>query len=509
MKLLLLILFVPLLSFSAPSEKNPPPRLVVTIVIDQFRADLLMRFSDKFKKTGFRRLMDQGAVFPFAQYPTLQNMTCPGHTMILTGTVPARNGIPLNDWWNPETKRLTYCAEDPEFGLSPRNMNGDTLGDEMKLRWPSAKVVGVALKDRAAIMLAGKAADAAYWYDEEQLQWVTSSYYKNASPKMKNWNAPGTPKKGDAILWKNSLGSRPFEHKYNWGTEEALSHPMSLDQARAATEAAFEAHGLGQDEIPDLLAFSISTHDLAGHRYGPDSAEIEDMTLQEDRVLSDFFAFLDKKVPGGLENVWIFFTADHGVAPTVERAKELGLDAGRMNQKENLKQLNALLKEKFGSCHGGDWIPGVKSFNFYWDLDCLTTARMQKKEVERFAKDQMLMWKGVENVFTRAEYEAGRLPAAFETQIKKSYVPGTSGDIVIIPKPFWYEQGPPATHVTSYTYDRTVPLIFFGKPFKAGVYSTQAWVTDAAPTLAHALRVIAPAMTEGRVLSEALKPEKL
>ena len=507
--LLLSLAFAQATAAKNNSSKNATPRLILTIVVDQFRADELLRWKSQFQKGGYREFLDHGAVFPFAHYTTLQNMTCPGHAMILTGSLPAKNGIPLNEWFNTQTKKSVYCAEDAEFGLSPRSLQGSTLGDEMKLHWPTSKVIGVSLKDRASIMLAGRGANAAYWLDGETLNWTTSGYYKNVLPTFKTWRPTGAPKRDDMLLWKNTLGSRAFEHKVKWGTGAGFTHPESMKQTLQMAEAVVDAYGLGQKDTPDLLAVSFSTHDLAGHQFGPDSPEVEDMTLQEDHVIAEFFHALDRKIPGGMKNVWVLFTADHGVAPLVETAKELGLDAGRIDSAAVMKELNQQIRERFGSCRNGEWLLSVHSFHFYWDPDCILSARGQKKDVERFAKDHLTTLPGVAAVFTRWDYENGHLPPTFENEINRSFVPGISGELVLIPKAFWYEDGHPATHMTSYTYDRTVPLILMGTPFKPGVYAGGAQVIDAAPTLAHALRILAPALNEGRVLQECLMPEKL
>ncbi len=494
---------------SPAGRESGEPKLVVTIVIDQFRADTLLRWRDRFSANGFRRLMSQGAVFPFAQYPVLQNMTCPGHTMILTGSVPAQNHIPLNEWYDSRLKKKIYCTDDAKDGISPRRAEGDTLGDEMKLRWATSKIVSISFKDRAAVMLGGHAADAAYWFNDETLKFESSTYYRNRSPQMENFVPSMQPAKDSVLEWKNTNGSRSFGHKMTWGTHEGFSNPLTLDLTLAATEKAMDLHQLGRHATPDLLAVSLSTHDFIGHRYGPDSAEVEDLTLYEDQILAQLFEVIEKRVPGGMKNVWVMFTADHGASPLAEHAIEIGIDAGRINEKDHMKELNTALTDKFGKCAEG-WIAAYKSFNFYYSTECLQKLAEKKKSLEDEAVRLMKSWPGVAVIYTRTEYDSGRYTATFESQVKKSYVPGISGDLVLIPRPFWYEaDGAPSTHMTSYTYDRTVPLVFMGQPFKKGVYSTMAQVIDGAPTLAHALRVLAPSLSEGRVLSEMLAPEKL
>lgn len=153
-------------AFAAPPTGIPArPKLVVALVIDQFRADYLLRFSDRFLPAkgkgdevgGFRYLMTQGAYFPMAEYSLLQSMTCPGHATILTGSLPYQNGIPANAWNNSENGSYVYCAEDSKHqtvgaakfdhaGTSPRNLIGTTVGDELKNAGFPSRVVTIALK---------------------------------------------------------------------------------------------------------------------------------------------------------------------------------------------------------------------------------------------------------------------------------------------------------------------------------------------------------------------------
>lgn len=519
MKKILLLAVTFGISFAVHSQNlNYPhkPKLILVLVYDQFRSDYLTRYTDQFlpankagKLGGFRYLQEQGAYMPFAKYEVLQSMTCPGHAMILTGSYPYANGIAINDWFDPITKKPTYCADDHQFQLSPRNLKGSTLGDELKLAYPASKTVALSLKDRSAIMLGGRSADLALWLNSKKMTWETSEYYKLKKPNLE-WvekiNSRIQALSDTEMIFKPSLTKANFSHKAKANSSIGLGFPYSGELLSELSKTALEQYKLGQSKGTDILAVSFSTHDMSGHHFGPNSDEMFEMTLQEDRQLADLLNFVNKKV--GMKNVWIMLTADHGVAPMVEKAKEIGLEAGRLEQQDLFAMLNSKLSDRFGKLKEDSYVLSYKSLNFYLNREQIQKKGLKLSDVEAYAKLYLLEQDGVEHVFTRSEYINGKFPPGmFESQLKKSYILDISGDVIFIPKPFWYESSDnaPTNHMTGYSYDASVPLILVGAPFKKGVYGIPAKVVDAAPTLSHLLGILPPALSEGRVLTEVLK----
>jgi predicted AlkP superfamily pyrophosphatase or phosphodiesterase len=491
------------------------PKLVLVLVYDQMRGDQLLRHKDLFLKPtlkdkqvgGFRYLTENGAYFPWAEYETLQNMTCPGHAMILTGSYPYINGIPLNDFWDVQKNKLVYCAQDDEFEVSPRRMKGSTIGDQLKLVSPQSQVFAISLKDRSAIMLGGKSADLALWLNTDTMQLESVSYYIK-DKKWPSWvndlNKQTQSLLGQEIIYKPIFTSAKFEYKAKVGSSLAQGFPQTEQLTFEASKKLIEANKLGQGSQTDILAISFSSNDALGHHFGADSDEMKESSLQQDRRLSEFLNYLNKTIPGGLKNILIAVTADHGVAPLVEHAQKFKLDAGRVDQEKLKKDLNTALNTEFGSLKT-DYISHFKSFNFYFSKEAQGSKDFDK--ILNFAKQLSLKEPGIETAFTVRDYENKKLPPGqFEAQIKKSYVPDVSGHLVLIAQPFWYEQAKVATtHLTGYTYDRTVPIILLGQGIKPGTYLNPAKVVDLAPTLSHLLGQIAPALSEGRILNEGLK----
>ena len=538
---LFLFTFLPQLGRSAiggeAKEKQfQGPKLLLVIVVDQMRADYLTRFRSRFlpphgkdgKLGGFSFLMENGAYFPFAEYDVLQNMTGPGHSMILSGSYPYQTGIPINTWLETRDgkQQETYCVQDAAsaivgisdpaaVGMSPRNFIGSTLGDEMKFAGLQSKVVAVSLKDRAAILLGGKRADLALWFDTKSFQWVSSKYYVNELPAwLTDINKKILNEKGSTFQWKSqskstglTLGSEGiFERSATIGTKESLSFPYGPEITNTVAKKSIDSFALGSGKVTDILAVSYSSHDFLGHVYGANTRELEEMTIAEDQKISDLINYVDKKIPGGIKNVSIVLTADHGVSPSASWLNSMKVAAGRLDPVKMVEALESRLGQKFGKER--KWVRFHNDFNFYFDEDSIKQKGISRILLENEAKEELRKWKGVKFVFSKTDYENKAVPPVqFERQINKTFYSKRSGDIIIIPEPFYYmvEDEYPVEHMTGYSYDRTVPLIFYGTTFKKGIYASQANIVDIAPTLAFVLGVIPPSLSEGRALHEIIR----
>ncbi len=496
------ILFLITLGFSFSQaltlEKyTKKPKLIVVLVIDQFRADYLTKYQNEFVPAGikgevggFNYLMKKGAYFPFAEYDVLESMTCPGHAMIATGSHPYFTGISLNDWYDSETRKKIYCVEDSKFGISPRRLKTSTFGDELKNMSDASKVVSVALKDRAAVMLGGHRSDVTLWMDFNEFKWTTSPYYQKEIPV---WARA----MNDKILKAGVLKKRDKNE-----SQKSLVSPYGAQITREMAEAALKNENLGKNGRIDILAVSFSSHDLAGHIFGPNSSELKAMTLAEDKEISKFLGTLKKHL-GSLNEVMIVLTADHGVAPSVDYAVNAKLDAGRIEDLAMYKKIYERLDQKFGKPSKA-WISAGISFNYYINPEALKERKVSSELVEAEIKDVMKTFSGVFQVATRSEIAKGILPVGeLGRQLIRQYIAAINGDVILIPKPFYINKGDAVVnHMTGYSYDRTVPLIIFGPNIKSGVYSTAAKVIDLAPTLSFVIGALPPATATGRVLSE-------
>lgn len=481
------------------------------MVVDQFRADYLMRFRSQFKG-GYKMLLEKGAYLPLADHGLMQNMTGPGHAAILTGSYPYRNHVSINYWFDREANKKTYCVQDDSvqilstggvvidaaMGISPRNLNASTLGDELKNVDRPSRVVSVSLKDRAAVLLGGRRTDHTVWFDEPHCQWVTSTFFEKALPAF--------------ALSENEVLKRERNQTFSWGpfkdikkcSFESLPTPWGIEKTFALANAAMDEMKLGSGRDTDLLEISLSSPDYLGHRVGPNSPFMEQMTLAEDRLLGDFLATVAKKLPGGLNDVFVVLTGDHGMLPTALPKEKV--DSENVSLAPIAKRVEDRLTEVFGKPKGGEWIKSILEFQFYFSGEAIRDKKLKKEEVYAVAREKILKEPSVDAVWLKDEIMRDRkLPPGELGLIADHTLSERNGDLIPIFKPYFYTDTSIYSHMTHYSYDRYVPLVFMGKTFKPGTYRQIVHVVDIAPTLASILHVIPPSQSEGRVITEILR----
>jgi predicted AlkP superfamily pyrophosphatase or phosphodiesterase len=554
-----LLLALLVLATAAGAAVPAKPRLVVLISIDQFRADYQTRFVDLFLPPvtkdgpgGFRYLMERGAYHTDAHHDHFPLYTGPGHSIHFTGAPPYKSGIVSNDWFDRGLDHERYCVEDPDSplvppsskpGISPVTLRVTTVGDELKMATGGqAKVWGLALKDRAAVLMAGHLADSVLWFDDQTGSWISSRYYRKDGTLPKwvvDWNAQkkidpffgkawtlSVPPAALKRLWTpgnqhasnpSGLGTSfgPNGHKIDGGLpapgpafyKAFTTTPYANDYVLNTARELIRREGLGMDAIPDILAINLSSNDYIGHSYGPDSAEVLDVTVQTDRQLSRFFQFLASTVPGGLANVTIVVTADHGVSPIAAETREAGIPAGTYMDKAIGDAVEAALVAELGA---GPWTKKLVEANYYLDLDALKAKNVPVARAEEIAAAAFRAQPGIYAAFTRTQILEGRmLDNDIAQRVSRSFHPKVSGNVVIVPEPYWMPgYSTPATgttHGSPYAYDTSVPLLLAGFGIRPGRYTQRVSTLDTAPTLSDILGILQPSGCEGKILSHARK----
>jgi predicted AlkP superfamily pyrophosphatase or phosphodiesterase len=548
----------PAIAAAAPGAGTP--RLVVVISIDQFRADYLTRFADLWlpaaaargKVGGFAYLMQRGAWFTDAHHDHYPLFTGPGHAVLLTGALPYLSGIVGNSWYDREAGRRRYCVEDAasplvgaaaaatgaaaRMGIAPTTLRVSTVGDELKMASGGrAKVWGLAFKDRAAVLMAGRLADGVLWFDEQSGAWITSRFYR-PDGTLPGWVArldgehradrffgaswtPSVPAAALARAWtKDGRFSSPpagmgatFPHRVTGGAERPgpkfyaafAATPFGNDHLFDAARELVREERLGRHDVPDLLALNLSSNDYVGHAFGPDSPEVLDVSVRTDRQLAAFFGFLNETVPGGLRRVTLAVTADHGVAPLPGAAREARLPAGAYDEQALAGAAASALTAAFGP---GEWVTALVEANLYLNLAALDARKIPHALAEETAAEALVRLPGIYAAYPRSRILEGRLPRTeLARRVERSFHPKVSGDVVLVSEPYWMPGGlAGTTHGTPYAYDTQVPLLLAGAGIRAGRWAARASTLDLAPTLADLLGVLQPAGSEGRVLAEAL-----
>ncbi len=516
----LALLFLVSAPCAPASAYNAHPKLIVIIVIDQFRGDYLERYHDQFVEGGFRIFLDRGAYFTDCNYDYANTRTAPGHATLFTGSYTSGHGIVANEWWDPQKKKAVTSVEDDAVklvgvdqagpGASPHNLLSDTLGDELKLATGGkARVFAVSLKDRAAVLPAGFSGDAAYWIDPKSGAWITSTYYRQDLPEwVRNFNGSHRAEKFWNREWKdaddNVLGSTAPRNGRDGkpaGFYEVVgATPFANEYEFEFAKELVLYENLGAGPATDLLAISLSANDILGHRVGPDSPQMRSMALELDRQLAEFIVFLGHQV--GLANVWMALSADHGVAPLPDFAKTLRLPAANLDAKALRELVNSLLAKKYDK--KADYILDVDYPDAWLNEEAFTAAGRHEADAESDA-GEALKQVGLTGYFTKAELARGPVPnTELGRRYAHSYSPEGGWYVLGVPKPFQVGITAGTDHATPFSYDTHVPLAFYGLAFQPGIYRTHAEPTDLAVTLASLLGINAPAQATGRVLTEAL-----
>jgi arylsulfatase A-like enzyme len=589
-RLLVALLVIPGGPLARASAYDAHPKLVIILVVDQFRADYLDRYRADLKGRGFRLFLDHGAYFEDCYYDYANTKTAPGHATLATGAYTDGHGISSNEWWDlsRNKQRPVSSVEDDRYrivgeihpsktgGASPMNLRASTIGDSLRLATTGqAKVFGVSLKDRAAILPAGYSANGAYWIDPASGSFITSSYYMDALP---DWAT--TFNSGDRIAQAQQeagvTGAQPF---YQAVGSTPAANSYELDFARAL----ITGEQLGSHPVTDLLVVSLSANDIVGHQFGPDSPQSRQMVDSLDQQLDSFFTWLDKNIPGGLASTWIALSADHGVAPVPGPALTLGMPAATIDMAKFTANVNDAMNAKFSPGEKIEYLLSQQELPYLaLNRPSFEVAGINEQEAEQAVQQAIpaavealpptpppppqppstgvtalptppplartLPPAGsssgsssasrqrsksrssvsaqaksniappapppvrlpvppiVVHTYTREQLASGQLPPSeWGLLLAHSYSPNGGWYVMVIPAAYQMQMlSGGTTHFSPWSYDRHVPLAFYGAPFTPGIYRGRVQPVDLAATLASLLGVNQPSASVGNVLTQAI-----
>jgi predicted AlkP superfamily pyrophosphatase or phosphodiesterase len=543
-----LFIFFVTISLSAQKKKstvpeNPypaQPKLVVGIVVDQMRYDFLYRYYDKYSTGGFKRLMNEGFNCRNHHYDYAPTVTAAGHAAIFTGSVPAINGIIGNEWFNQKTGKSVYCVEDTSVTtvgastraglMSPKNLLVSTITDQLKIANNfQSKTIGIALKDRGAILPAGHTANAAYWYDSKDGSWITSSFYMKDLPQwVKDFNAAKLSQKYLAEGWKTLLPIEqytestaddvPYEGKLSGEKTSTFPHelagqagvnlleiirttPFGNSITKDLALASIKNENLGKSPKTDFLTVSFSSPDYVGHAFGPNSIEVQDTYLRLDKDLAEILTTLDNTV--GKDNYLVFLSADHGVADVPGFWQANHLPSGLFDRSGAMKQIREALKSAFGE---GEFIRAEDNNQLYLNASVLQEKKLSCTQIHAIVREVLLKREDVADVVDLHNLSNSTLPDYQLSYVKNGLNPRRSGDIMIVMNPSWFSGFKTGTtHGSLYRYDTHVPLLFYGWKVKNGETSVRTNISDIAPTVADFLNILEPNGSVGNVIQGVKK----
>lgn len=510
------------------------PKLVVGIVVDQMRWDYLYRYQKRYTDGGFKRLLGEGFSCENTMIPYVPSVTAIGHTCIYTGSVPSIHGIAGNNFVKDGKK--VYCTDDDSIKpvgttsgaalMSPRNLWVSTIGDEMKIASNGrAKVVGVALKDRASILPAGHNPNGAFWFDDQTGCFITSSYYMDRLPKwVEAFNDKRLPEQYLSQKWNTLYPKNTYtesttdENEYENGIREGVKatlplnlpelykkygygiirntpfgNSLTLDMAKAA----IDGEQLGADDETDLLAVSCSSTDYIGHQVGTHAIETEDTYLRLDKAIADFLTYLDSKVGKG--NYLVFLSADHGAMNNAAFLQDRRIPAGSWDASATAKKLNHVLAKEYPEA--SDIVKTVMNYQVFFNRDEIKSKQLDFDNIKQTVVNVLKEDPSVLYACDMAKASTESIPEEVKSRIINGYNRERSGDVVIILKPNFYAHGMKGTdHGAWNSYDTHIPLVFMGWGIKHGATTKQTFMTDIAPTIAAMLHVQAPNGCVGKAI---------
>jgi len=539
MKKLLIIFCIQLISAFAIGQKQKTstnnlarPKLVVGIVVDQMRHDYLLKYYHRYTEGGFKRMMNQGVNCSNNHYNYAPTVTAAGHASVYTGTTPAVHGIVGNDWTDVLTGKKMYCVDDTTVKtvgttgktgvMSPKNLWTSTITDQLRIAQNFRnKTIAIALKDRGAILPGGHTANAAYWYDSKEGNWITSTFYMTELPAWVNkfnaekqaenltkngWNTlypikTYTQSAEDESAFEGKIAgekSNTFPHSFTGGNplEGIRTSPFGNTLTKNFAIRSIDEEKLGQGEATDFLAVSFSSPDYIGHTFGTQSIELEDNYLRLDKDIEELLNHLDNKVGKG--NYLVFLTADHAVADNPGYLNAKKMPGGVFDKVKAMNEIKNALKLSVGT---GDLIIGEENSQLYLDSKVMESLKLSREKVFETIEKTLFKIDGFSRLIDLKNIQNSNLITNYKEIITNGYHPARSGDFMILLKPQWfmgYKTG--TTHSTLYAYDTHVPLLFYGWNLSPKEINSKTSISDIAPTLANLLNCMEPTGTTGQVI---------
>lgn len=554
--IIFLVLHIIGLNFSfGQTEGSKKPKLIVGIVVDQMRAEQLYRYEAKYSEDGFKRIIRDGFNYKNSQYNYTPTVTAAGHSSIYTGSTPATHGIIGNSWYNRYKKNYTASVEDTTVvligsknknntGASPKQLLTTTISDQLRMSTNfRSKVISVSLKDRGAVLPGGHLANAAYWHDIETSPgyFVSSSYYMNELPNWVSkfnkleksseyldtvWNtlypidsyteSYGDNNKYEVILGENTptfpYNFKKLREKYGKRNMEYLMLSFTPKGNTLLTEFAMDAvknEKLGNDEETDMLTISYSVTDKAGHIFGPNSVEIEDIYIRLDLEISNLLKYLDKTVGKG--EYTLFLTSDHGAVPVASYLNDIRIPTGVVRTARYKDRLSKYLNTKYGD---GQWIQNFVDDQVYLNRTIINEKKLHLENIQQDAANFLVNLEGISGALTAYHLQTSQYTSGLRKLVQNGYQQKRSGDVLLT-----FDAGlvqdddseidvasvKGTIHGSGYSYDKHVPLLWFGNGISHGKSVRQVSPIDIASTLTMILNLQLPSGNTGIPLKELFK----
>jgi predicted AlkP superfamily pyrophosphatase or phosphodiesterase len=439
-------------------------------------------------------------------------------------------------------------ARAPSEGVSGRRMKNSTLADVL-FKWSGgkSKSVAVSIKDRGAVYCGGQSPAGVYWYDYKSGSMVGSSAYAKTLPDWVNqfnrnrqpdlgfvWKpllstdemrqslsseaerksftvrSPLSQWLGDGFPYKpkkedsSGIGARQFFQYTPAAVDYLFDFALeSIRRERLGCHSRNEAEPCKSPRHPDLLTLSVSTPDLVGHAFGPESPEVMDIYLNLNKSVERFKASLSHSL--GADQVLFVISSDHGVQSLPEVRLSQGASSGRMIVKELQSSLEKALAQAWGE---GPWIQALITGEIHFKRESFEKQKKSLSDAVALLREHVKSIPGARGLVSRDEILKAGTPEL--DLYRRGHDPERSGDAVVLLQSGWVQDSRnAANHGTAFDEDSRIPILFSGWQIRQGVEVTEiARADDIAPTVLGLLGIEkAPFMT-GRSFSGAILKNK-
>ena len=523
---------LPLGSFAQKRIPPEKPKLVIGVIIEQMNNDDFFRYWDKFEDNGFKRIVNEGAICKYTQYDYLITQSLPGTATNTTGCNPSVHGIVADSWPDIAAGKIipgcghgNYKATgkySENYDGSPENMLSTTIGDELILSGNGkSKVLSIAINPDLSVILAGHAANAAYWFDNNTGCWISNNYFVDSLPEWVNiFNDKGLASVYLGKEWKSQMPlpvnkeSTDATKKSNSGKTEYFSHILKSSQDKHQSFGilgetpfgdnivkdfaidAIVSEEMGKDQYPDVLFITFSSTSRISRKFGVISAELEDSYLRLDKEIAHLLQFLDVNL--GKENIVMFLTSCHGSAYDTEVMKKNKIPAGSFDADKAMILLKAYLNALY---RPGDWVKKYYNGQIFLNRELIEDSKIRIEDFRRNVAEFMGQFSGVAAAITADYNPDGSKGASDINKVLYSNYPKRCGDIFIVLEPNWMEiNSQPELMQTANCPN--VPLLWYGWKLNRVTINRRVSVTDIVPTLANFLNIRRPQGCTGVPVTE-------
>lgn len=521
---------------TAIQSQNDNPKLVVGIVVDQMRYDYLTRFYDKFGEGGFKRMMNEGFNCKNNHFNYVPTYTGPGHASVFTGTTPKYHGVISNNWYDKDVKKVVYCAGDDSVEsvgtssdagqMSPQRMLTTTFTDENRLfSQMRGKTIGVAMKDRGAILPAGHTANAAYWFHgRDEGIWISSTFYMNELPKWVSDFNTSEAAKSYLKVWdtyydistyiESSEDDNDFEGGFKGKEKPTFPYDLNVlqkdnrgyDILKATAYgnslttdfaiAAIKGEELGKDNTTDVLTLSYSSTDYVGHNFGVSSKEVQDTYIRLDKDLERLFLHLDKNVGKG--EYTVFLTSDHGAVEVPAYLRSAKIPAGYIQNDDRKEKFQKFLVDTFGT---NEIVENISNNQVFLNRNKIKALGLNLTEVQQQIANEQINYDYISKTYTANTMSSTNFITGVEALLQNGFNQKRSGDVILVNDASFISYSKTgSTHGSGLNYDTHVPLLFFGKGIKHGETYQKTVIPDIAPTISALLGISFPNASTGQPL---------